>query len=76
MIANILGNVPAESVNMIVISVTATVIGLIILGYLIWNVACIKASNDVIEEKLSEIAESLAAKKRAETESKRKDVEK
>ncbi len=76
MIANILGNVPAESVNMIVISVTAAVIGLIILGYLIWNVACIKASNDAIEEKLSEIAESLAAKKRAETESKRKDVEK
>lgn len=76
MMMNILGNIPAESVNMIVISVTAAIIGLAILGCLVWNVACIKASNDAIEEKLSEIAESLVAKKRAETESKRKDVEK
>lgn len=76
MITNILGNITAESVNTIVISVTAAIIGLAVLSYLVWNVACIKASNDAIEEKLGEIAESLAAKKRAETESKRKDVEK
>lgn len=73
---NILENIPAESVNMIVISVTAAIIGLAILGFLVWNVACIKASNESIEDKLNQIAESLAAKKRAETESKRKGVEK
>lgn len=78
MMMNILGNIPAESVNMIVISVTAAIIGLAILGFLVWNVACIKASNDAIREsnyaikdKLNQIAESLAKEKEQNKEEKK-----
>ena len=75
MIMNILGNIPAESVNVIVISVTAAIIGLAVLGYLVWNVACIEASNESIEasnyaikDKLNQIAESLAKKEKQKQE--------
>lgn len=71
MMMNILGNIPAESVNMIVISVTAAIIGLAILGFLVWNVACIKASNESIEDKLNQIAESLAKEKEQNKEEKK-----
>lgn len=71
MMMNILENIPAESVNMIVISVTAAIIGLAILGFLVWNVACIKASNESIEDKLNQIAESLAKEKEQNKEEKK-----
>lgn len=74
MMMNILGNIPEESVNVIIISITAAVLGLAVLGYMIWNIACIRASNESIEasndairesnyaikDKLNQIAESLA----------------
>lgn len=71
MMMNILENIPAESVNMIVISVTAAIIGLAILGFLVWNIVCIKASNESIEDKLNQIAESLAKEKEQNKEEKK-----
>lgn len=75
MIMNILGNIPEESVNVIIISITAAVLGLAVLGYMIWNIVCIKASNDAIEasndaikDKLNQIAAFLAKKEKQKQE--------
>lgn len=72
---NILGNIPKESVNVIIISITAAVLGLAVLGYMIWNIVCIKASNDAIEasndaikDKLNQIAAFLAKKEKQKQE--------
>lgn len=82
MIMNILGNILEEPVNVIIISITAAVLGLAVLGYMIWNIVCIRASNESIEasndairasnyaikDKLNQIAESLAKKEKQKRE--------